>query len=130
SAASKAQVGPTYKPLSHYKWKMALQDICGRAGPRVCYVCSDGLQLKGEIISVGSGSPNAYAVLDDGWRWGMTVNEAVALAREAVFRATHWDIYSGNNVDLFHITAHGWRRRDRVDLKEEYTEKGRERRRR
>uniref|UniRef100_A0A8C1J0S8 Uncharacterized protein n=1 Tax=Cyprinus carpio TaxID=7962 RepID=A0A8C1J0S8_CYPCA len=115
SAASKAQVGPTYKPLSHYKRKMALQDICGRAGPRVCYVCSDGLQLKGEIISVGSGSPNAYAV---------------GMAREAVFRATHWDIYSGNNVDLFHIAAHGWRRRDRVDLKEEYTERGRERRRR
>lgn len=59
-----------------------------------------------------------YAVLDDGWRWGMTVNEAVALARDAVFRDIHWDAYSGNNVDLFHITAHGWRRRARVDLKE------------
>ncbi|XP_051724290.1 proteasome subunit beta type-11a [Ctenopharyngodon idella] len=96
--------------------------LCGwdRSGPRVCYVCSDGLQLKGEIISVGSGSPYAYAVLDDGWRWGMTVDEAVGLAREAVFRATHWDAYSGNNVDLFHITAHGCRRRDREDLKEEY----------
>lgn len=89
-------------------------------GPRVCYVCSDGLQLRGEIISVGSGSPYAYAVLDDGYRWGMTVDEAVALAREAVFRATHWDAYSGNNVDLFHITALGLRRRDREDLKEEY----------
>uniref|UniRef100_A0A673IBH7 Proteasome subunit beta n=1 Tax=Sinocyclocheilus rhinocerous TaxID=307959 RepID=A0A673IBH7_9TELE len=95
----------------------------GRSGPRVCYVCSDGLQLKGEIISVGSGSPYAYAVLDDGWRWGMTVDEAVALAREAVFRATHWDAYSGNNVDLFHITAHGWRRRDREDLKEDVCRK-------
>uniref|UniRef100_A0A673ICK4 Proteasome subunit beta n=1 Tax=Sinocyclocheilus rhinocerous TaxID=307959 RepID=A0A673ICK4_9TELE len=88
----------------------------GRSGPRVCYVCSDGLQLKGEIISVGSGSPYAYAVLDDGWRWGMTVDEAVALAREAVFRATHWDAYSGNNVDLFHITAHGWRRTQTVGI--------------
>ncbi|NP_001007179.1 proteasome subunit beta type-11a [Danio rerio] len=92
----------------------------GRFGPRVCYVCSDGLQLNGEIISVGSGSPYAYAVLDDGWRWGMTVDEAVGLAREAVFRATHWDAYSGNNVDLFYITARGWRRREREDLKEEY----------
>ncbi|XP_043110223.1 proteasome subunit beta type-11a [Puntigrus tetrazona] len=100
--------------------KNMLSAFGGLSGPRVCYVCSDGLQLKGEIISVGSGSPYAYAVLDDGWRWGMTVDEAVALAREAVFRATHWDAYSGNNVDLFHITAHGWRRRDREDLKEEY----------
>lgn len=100
--------------------KNVLSTSGGRSGPRVCYVCSDGLQLKGEIISVGSGSPYAYAVLDDGWRWGMTVDEAVGLAREAVFRATHWDAYSGNNVDLFHITARGCRRRDREDLKEEY----------
>lgn len=97
-----------------------LSAIGEQSGPRVCYVCSDGLLLRGEIISVGSGSPYAYAVLDDGWRWGMTVDEAVALAREAVFRATHWDAYSGNNVDLFHITALGLRRRDREDLKEEY----------
>ncbi|XP_016098479.1 proteasome subunit beta type-11a [Sinocyclocheilus grahami] len=106
--------------VSNQNTKNALSTFGERSGPRVCYVCSDGLQLKGEIISVGSGSPYAYAVLDDGWRWGMTVDEAVALAREAVFRATHWDAYSGNNVDLFHITAHGWRRRDREDLKEEY----------
>uniref|UniRef100_A0A672RDQ0 Proteasome subunit beta n=1 Tax=Sinocyclocheilus grahami TaxID=75366 RepID=A0A672RDQ0_SINGR len=107
-------------PFKDQNTKNVLSTFGGRSGPRVCYVCSDGLQLKGEIISVGSGSPYAYAVLDDGWRWGMTVDEAVALAREAVFRATHWDAYSGNNVDLFHITAHGWRRRDREDLKEEY----------
>lgn len=106
--------------LSNQNTKNVLSSFGGRSGPRVCYVCSDGLQLKGEIISVGSGSPYAYAVLDDGWRWGMTVDEAVGLAREAVFRATHWDAYSGNNVDLFHITAHGCRRRDREDLKEEY----------
>uniref|UniRef100_A0A8C2GEJ3 Proteasome subunit beta 11 n=1 Tax=Cyprinus carpio TaxID=7962 RepID=A0A8C2GEJ3_CYPCA len=106
--------------VSDQNTKNVLSTFGGRSGPRVCYVCSDGLQLKGEIISVGSGSPYAYAVLDDGWRWGMTVDEAVALARDAVFRATHWDAYSGNNVDLFHITAHGWRRRDREDLKEEY----------
>ncbi|TRY56207.1 hypothetical protein DNTS_028535 [Danionella cerebrum] len=92
----------------------------GESGPKVCYVCSDGLQLNGQIISVGSGSPYAYGVLDDGWRWEMTVDEAVALAREAVYRATHWDAYSGNNVDLFFITARGWRRRKREDLKEEF----------
>uniref|UniRef100_A0A671KPG6 proteasome endopeptidase complex n=1 Tax=Sinocyclocheilus anshuiensis TaxID=1608454 RepID=A0A671KPG6_9TELE len=106
-------------PFKDQNTKNVLSTFGGRSGPRVCYVCSDGLQLKGEMISVGSGSPYAYAVLDDGWRWGMTVDEAVALAREAVFRATHWDAYSGNNVDLFHITAHGWRRRDREDLKED-----------
>uniref|UniRef100_A0A8B9HCK5 proteasome endopeptidase complex n=1 Tax=Astyanax mexicanus TaxID=7994 RepID=A0A8B9HCK5_ASTMX len=81
--------------------------VC-RSGPRVCYVCSDGLVIKAEVISVGSGSPYAYSVLDDGWRWSMGVDEAVVLAREAVYRATHRDAYSGNNVDLFHITERGW----------------------
>ncbi|KAI4874777.1 hypothetical protein NFI96_009270 [Prochilodus magdalenae] len=92
----------------------------GLQGPRVCYVCSDGLVLKGELMSVGSGSPYAYSILDDGWRWSMSVDEAVALAREAVYRATHRDAYSGNHVDMFHITERGWSRRHREDLKDEY----------
>uniref|UniRef100_A0A668ARZ1 proteasome endopeptidase complex n=1 Tax=Myripristis murdjan TaxID=586833 RepID=A0A668ARZ1_9TELE len=73
-----------------------------------------------DVFSVGSGSPYAYGVLDGGLRWSLDKEEAVVLAREAVFRATHRDAYSGNNVDLFHITAQGWRRREREDLKEEY----------
>ncbi|KAG7488322.1 hypothetical protein MATL_G00032600 [Megalops atlanticus] len=89
-------------------------------GPRLFYVCSDGTFLKGELFSVGSGSPYAYSVLDGGVRWGLSVAEACSLAREAVYRATHRDAYSGNYVDLYHVTAHGWRRREREDLKEEY----------
>ncbi|XP_035286270.1 proteasome subunit beta type-11-like, partial [Anguilla anguilla] len=92
----------------------------GPTGPRLYYVCSDGTRLQGELFSVGSGSPYAYSVLDGGVRWGMGVAEACRLAREAVYRAAHRDAYSGNCVDLYHVTATGWRRRDREDLKEEY----------
>uniref|UniRef100_A0A4W5RVT2 Proteasome subunit beta 11 n=1 Tax=Hucho hucho TaxID=62062 RepID=A0A4W5RVT2_9TELE len=67
------------------------------------YVCSDGTRLQGELFSVGSGSPYA---------------EAVTLAREIVYRATHRDAYSGNYVDLFHITAQGYSHRDQEDLRE------------
>lgn len=99
-------------------------------GPRVVYVCSDGLRLQGELFSVGSGSPYAYSILDGGVHWGMSAQEAVRVAREAVFRATYRDAYSGNNVDLYHVTAEGWRRRERENLKEEYyREKERERKR-
>uniref|UniRef100_A0A8C1JY57 Proteasome 20S subunit beta 11b n=1 Tax=Cyprinus carpio TaxID=7962 RepID=A0A8C1JY57_CYPCA len=102
--------------------------ICG---PRVIYVCSDGLRLQGELFSVGSGSPYAYSILDSSVYWGMSVQEATAVAREAVYRATYRDAYSGNNVDLYHVTAKGWRRRERENLKEEYyREKERERKRR
>uniref|UniRef100_A0A3B4ZUM3 Proteasome subunit beta n=1 Tax=Stegastes partitus TaxID=144197 RepID=A0A3B4ZUM3_9TELE len=90
------------------------------SGPKLVYVCSDGARLQGDIFSVGSGSPYAYGVLDGGLRWNLSKDEAFSLAREAVFRATHRDAYSGNNVDLFHITAQGWSQREREDLKEEY----------
>uniref|UniRef100_A0A3Q3M9P2 Proteasome subunit beta n=1 Tax=Mastacembelus armatus TaxID=205130 RepID=A0A3Q3M9P2_9TELE len=84
------------------------------------YVCSDGARLQGDVISVGSGSPYAYGVLDRGLSWDLSKDEAITLAREAVFRATHRDAYSGNNVDVFHVTAQGWKQRQREDLKEEY----------
>uniref|UniRef100_A0A673J0G9 Proteasome 20S subunit beta 11b n=1 Tax=Sinocyclocheilus rhinocerous TaxID=307959 RepID=A0A673J0G9_9TELE len=80
--------------------------ICG---PRVIYVCSDGLRLQGELFSVGSGSPYACSILDSSVFWGMSVQEATEVAREAVFRTTYRDAYSGNNVDLYHVTAKGWR---------------------
>ncbi|XP_042164285.1 LOW QUALITY PROTEIN: proteasome subunit beta type-11a [Oncorhynchus tshawytscha] len=95
-----------------------------RCGPKLFYVCSDGTRLQGEFFSVGSGSPYAYAVLDGGVRWSLR-EEAISLAREIVYRATHRDAYSGNCVDLFHITAQGYSHRDREDLREEYhREKG------
>ncbi|XP_056305431.1 proteasome subunit beta type-11b [Danio aesculapii] len=94
--------------------------LSGVCGPRVVYVCSDGLRLQGALFSVGSGSPYAYSILDGGVHWGMSAQEAAAVAREAVYRATYRDAYSGNNVDLYHVTAKGWRRRERENLKEEY----------
>ncbi|KAM7410427.1 hypothetical protein PAMA_001730 [Pampus argenteus] len=90
------------------------------SGPSLFYVCSDGTRLQGTLFSVGSGSPYAYSILDQGVQWGLTVDEAISIAREAVYRATHRDAYSGNCVDVYHITSKGWTRRRREDLKEEY----------
>nr|XP_020459015.1 proteasome subunit beta type-11-like [Monopterus albus] len=90
------------------------------SGPRLFYVCSDGTRLQGTLFSVGSGSPYAYSILDQGVKWGLTMEEATSIAREAVYRATHRDAYSGNNVDIYHISSKGWSRRSREDLKEEY----------
>lgn len=90
------------------------------SGPSLHYVCSDGTRLQGALFSVGSGSPYAYSILDQGVQWGLTVDEATSIAREAVYRATHRDAYSGNCVDIYHISSKGWTRRSREDLKEEY----------
>lgn len=90
------------------------------SGPSLYYVCSDGTRLQGTLFSVGSGSPYAYSILDQGVEWNLSVEEATAVAREAVFRATHRDAYSGNCVDVYLISSKGWTRRRREDLKEEY----------
>ncbi|KAG7323403.1 hypothetical protein KOW79_013105 [Hemibagrus wyckioides] len=116
----KTSVDPKTKPVAI--------STTTHSGPSLVYVCSDGLLLKGALFSVGSGSPYAYSILDERIHWGISVDEAVSVAREAVYRATHRDAYSGNNVDLYHVTAKGWTRRKREDLKEEYyREKERER---
>uniref|UniRef100_A0A3B5QUB5 Proteasome subunit beta n=1 Tax=Xiphophorus maculatus TaxID=8083 RepID=A0A3B5QUB5_XIPMA len=93
--------------------------LCGWDGGDLFYVCSDGTRLEGSLFSVGSGSPYAYSILDQGVRWGLTVEEATSIAREAVYRATHRDAYSGNFVDVYHVTSKGWTRRTREDLKED-----------
>ncbi|XP_019733886.1 proteasome subunit beta type-11b [Hippocampus comes] len=96
--------------------------LCGwdESGPAIFYVHSDGRRLRGTLFSVGSGSPYAYAVLDQAVESGMTAEEATRVAREAVYRATHRDAYSGNCVDIYLVTSTGWTRREREDLKEEY----------
>ncbi|KAM9646489.1 proteasome subunit beta type-11-like [Trichechus inunguis] len=84
--------------------------LCGwdRSGPALFYVYSDGTRLQGDVFSVGSGSPYAYGVLDQGYRYDMTTQEAYALARRAVAHATRRDAYSGGSVDLFHVQKSGW----------------------
>ncbi|XP_052590250.1 proteasome subunit beta type-11 [Peromyscus californicus insignis] len=91
--------------------------LCGwdHSGPALFYVYSDGTCLQGDVFSVGSGSPYAYGVLDRGYRYDMTIQEAYALARCAVAHATHRDAYSGGSVDLFHVRETGWEYVSRSD---------------
>jgi 20S proteasome subunit beta 5 len=72
--------------------------ICGwdKTGPAIFYVDSDGSRLKGDVFSVGSGSTFAYGVLDQGYSWELSDNEAKELAVRSIYAATHRDAYSGN----------------------------------
>uniref|UniRef100_A0A667Y3X3 Proteasome subunit beta n=1 Tax=Myripristis murdjan TaxID=586833 RepID=A0A667Y3X3_9TELE len=114
--------GGAAKLLSHMLQPFKGTELCVAAT-----LCGwDGGEMDGhggkemDCLSTAVGSPYAYSVLDQGVQWGLTVQEAVSIAREAVFRATYRDAYSGNCVDLYHITSKGWTRRNREDLKEEY----------
>lgn len=67
-------------------------------GPGLYYVDSDGNRMAGNVFSVGSGSLYAYGVLDSGYHWDMTDEEAQELGRRAIYHATHRDAYSGGIV--------------------------------
>lgn len=77
-------------------------------GPALFYVDSDGTRLKGDLFSVGSGSTFAYGVLDQGYRWDLTAEEAQELARRSIYAASHRDAFSGNSCNLYHVKEEGW----------------------
>ena len=68
-------------------------------GPGLYYVDSDGTRLSNDMFSVGSGATYAYGVLDSGYKWDLTVEEAIQLGRRAIYHATHRDAYSGGVVN-------------------------------
>ncbi|XP_062601506.1 E3 ubiquitin-protein ligase TRIM56-like isoform X2 [Saccostrea cucullata] len=84
--------------------------ICGwdKRGPGLYYVDSDGERMSNNIYSVGSGSVYAYGVLDSGYRYDLSVEEAIDLGRRSIYHATHRDAYSGGVVNLYHMKETGW----------------------
>jgi len=79
-------------------------------GPGLFYVDDDGTRLKGQRFSVGSGSPYAYGVLDSGYRFDLSVEEAIELGRRSIYHATHRDAYSGGLVNVYHVMEKGWKK--------------------
>eukprot|EP00494_Astrolonche_serrata_P031102 UN31371 len=86
-----------------------------KTGPQIYYVDNDGIHLQGKMFCVGSGGTFAYGVLDAGWSWDISVEDAKALAMRAILGATHRDAYSGGNINLYHIKEDGWEFIRRVD---------------
>ena len=66
-----------------------------KRGPSIYYVDNDGSRLEQRVCSVGSGSLNAYGILDTQYKSKMTDEEALALGRRAIMHATYRDAGSG-----------------------------------
>lgn len=77
-------------------------------GPKIYMVDNDGRRTPGKLFSVGSGSVYAYGVLDKGYRYDLSDEEAFDLGRRAIFHATHRDVYSGGIVRVYCIKKDGW----------------------
>ncbi|EGF76856.1 hypothetical protein BATDEDRAFT_14510, partial [Batrachochytrium dendrobatidis JAM81] len=80
-----------------------------KQGPGLFYVDSDGQRLKNHMFSVGSGSTYAYGVLDAGYDYDLSVNDAIDLARRSIYHATFRDAYSGGSVNVYHVQQDGWK---------------------
>ena len=69
-----------------------------KTGFRLFYIDSDGTRIEGDLFSVGSGSTFAYGVLDSEYRFDLTRDKALMIAKKAIVHATHRDAYSGGSV--------------------------------
>ncbi|KAK6922383.1 Proteasome, subunit alpha/beta [Dillenia turbinata] len=87
-------------------------------GPGLYYVDSEGGRLKGTRFSVGSGSPYAYGVLDNGYRYDLSVQEAAELARRSIYHATFRDGASGGVASVYYVGPSGWKKLSGDDVGE------------
>lgn len=62
------------------------------------YVDSEGTRVKGDKFCVGSGSLYAFGVMDSGYRWDLTDEDAYELGRRSIYHATFRDGSSGGII--------------------------------
>lgn len=79
-----------------------------KTGAHLYMVDDQGDRVSGEKFSVGSGCMFAYGVLDEGYRYDLSVADAVELGRRAIYHATHKDGASGGVVRVYHVHENGW----------------------
>ncbi|XP_065622450.1 proteasome subunit beta type-5-like [Quercus suber] len=79
-------------------------------GPGLYYADSEGGRLKETRFSVGSGSPYAYGVLDNGYWYDMSIEEAAELARRSIYHATFHNGASGGVASVYYVGPNGWKK--------------------
>jgi len=95
--------------------------VCGwdqAGGPALYYVDDGGQRLGGHLFSVGSGSLYAYGVLDEGYKYDLTTEQAYDLGKRSIYHATYRDGASGGFVNLYHMKEDGWIHLGRFDVSE------------
>ncbi|KAL1429281.1 hypothetical protein MTO96_016492 [Rhipicephalus appendiculatus] len=96
--------------------------ICGwdKGGPGLYYVDNEGNRLSGNLYSCGSGSTYAYGILDNGYSYDMSDQDAFELGRKAIFHATFRDSASGGIVRVYRVKETGWECISEEDCKDLY----------
>ncbi|MCS7095929.1 MAG: archaeal proteasome endopeptidase complex subunit beta [Candidatus Bathyarchaeota archaeon] len=78
-------------------------------GPHVFSIDPFGSLTEEKCVATGSGSPIAYGVLEDKFKEGMTVDEALPIIVRAVNSAMKRDTASGDNFNVAVIDGKGYR---------------------
>ncbi|MEM3770040.1 MAG: archaeal proteasome endopeptidase complex subunit beta [Candidatus Bathyarchaeia archaeon] len=78
-------------------------------GPHVFSIDPFGSLTEEKCVATGSGSPIAYGVLEDKFREGMSVAEALPIIVKAVDSAMKRDTASGDSFNVAVVDANGYR---------------------
>ena len=78
-------------------------------GPHIFNLDPFGSLTEEKVTSTGSGSPLALGVLEDKFKEGMNVHEALPIIAKAVNAAMKRDVASGNNYNIIVIDQYGYK---------------------
>jgi len=78
-------------------------------GPHVFNLDPFGSLVEDKMTATGSGSPLAIGVLEDKFKEGMTIDQALPVVARAVNAAMKRDVASGNNYNIIIIDSNGYR---------------------
>ncbi len=74
-------------------------------GPHIFSIDAAGGAIEDVYTTTGSGSPYVFGVLEDGYKEGMDMEEAINIAIRAMSAAMKRDSASGNGMDIVVITS-------------------------
>ena len=92
-------------------YPLILQALLGgvdSSGPHIFALDPLGSVMEEKCVSTGSGSPIAYGVLENEFKEGMSVKDAVSVVVRAVNSAMKRDSASGDSFDVALITNKGY----------------------
>jgi len=85
-------------------------------GGHVYGVDAAGGSIRDDYVSVGSGSPFAYGVLEDHYGKDISLNDTIDLSIRALSAAMKRDTASGDGITVVSITKRGYRELDSEEL--------------
>jgi proteasome beta subunit len=102
----------TANMLFQYRGALMVQALVGGVddtGPHLFSIDPLGSVSEESCIATGSGSPVAYGVLESQFHEGLTVQEGIVVAAQAIFSAMKRNAYTGDSFAVVIIDESGYR---------------------